>query len=148
MPRVAPSLHASCAAPGYVQANLVMLPRDAAFDFLLFCGPNPKPCPFLDVLEPGQWAPGIAPDANLRTDLPRYRFCRNGKLEEEGEDMPGIFHVKMIVSSCGVVSPFKVSFRRLESVLETWMKERIYLCKLQTGSAGLPVLFLLGWWSA
>ena len=86
----------SGAAPGYVQANLVMLPRDAAFDFLLFCVRNPKPCPILDVLEPGQTAPGIAPDADLRTDLPRYRIYRKGKLEGEFEDVTGIFHEEMV----------------------------------------------------
>jgi uncharacterized protein YcsI (UPF0317 family) len=32
-------------ALGYVQANLVVLPRDWAVDFLLFCQRNPKPCP-------------------------------------------------------------------------------------------------------
>jgi len=50
----------SGAATGYVQANLVMLPQEAAFDFLLFCVRNPKPCPILDVLEPGQVEPHIA----------------------------------------------------------------------------------------
>ncbi len=30
-------------APGYVQANLVVLPYSLAFDFLLFCQRNPKP---------------------------------------------------------------------------------------------------------
>src|SRR4051794_32229956 len=34
---------------GYVQANLVVLPKELAFDFLLFCHRNPKPCPLLDV---------------------------------------------------------------------------------------------------
>ncbi|MFO7687943.1 MAG: hypothetical protein R6V60_17830, partial [Desulfobacterales bacterium] len=43
----------SGAARGFVQANLVMLPKIAAFDFLLFCVRNPKPCPILDVLEAG-----------------------------------------------------------------------------------------------
>ncbi len=43
----------SGAASGYLQANLVMLPADEAFNFLLFCVRNPKPCPILDVLEPG-----------------------------------------------------------------------------------------------
>ena len=38
---------------GYVQANLVVVPRELAFDFLLFCQRNPKPCPLLDVTEPG-----------------------------------------------------------------------------------------------
>ena len=40
-------------APGFVQANLVVLPRDAAFDFLLFAQRNPKPCPLLEVIEAG-----------------------------------------------------------------------------------------------
>ena len=30
-------------APGHVQANLAILPRDLAFDFLLFCQRNPVP---------------------------------------------------------------------------------------------------------
>lgn len=73
------------AAPGYVQANLVMLPKAQAFDFLLFCVRNPKPCPILDVLEPGVWEPRIAPGADLRTDVPRYRVYREGELSEEVE---------------------------------------------------------------
>lgn len=84
------------AAPGYVQANLVMLPRDAAFDFLLFCVRNPKPCPILDVLEPGQWEPKIAPGADLRTDLPRYRVYKGGELAEETEDVTDFFGDEMV----------------------------------------------------
>ncbi len=83
-------------ARGYVQANLVMLPRDAAFDFLLFCVRNPKPCPVLDVLEPGQWEPKIAPGADLRTDLPLYRVYKGGKLEKEVEDVADLFRDDMI----------------------------------------------------
>ncbi len=83
-------------APGYVQANLVMLPKDEAFNFLLFCVRNPKPCPILDVLEPGQVEPKIAPGADLRTDLPRYRIFRDGKPAEEVEDVTGFFNDKMV----------------------------------------------------
>jgi uncharacterized protein YcsI (UPF0317 family) len=71
-------------ALGYVQANLVVLPRDLAFDFLLFCQRNPKPCPLLDVTEPGSPVPAqVSPDADLRTDVPRYRVFVNGELTEE-----------------------------------------------------------------
>ncbi|MFO0826042.1 MAG: putative hydro-lyase [Gemmataceae bacterium] len=67
-----------------MQANLVMLPRDWAFDFLLFCQRNPKPCPLLDVTEPGDPEPkNIAPGSDLRTDLPGYRVWKNGELIEE-----------------------------------------------------------------
>jgi len=64
-------------APGFAQANLVILPRDWAWDFLLFCQRNPKPCPLLDVTDPGVTAPAVAPGADLRTDLPRYRVWRD-----------------------------------------------------------------------
>lgn len=58
-------------APGFVQANLVVLPYDLAFEFLLFCQRNPKPCPILDIMEVGDSQPKlIAPGADLRTDLP------------------------------------------------------------------------------
>jgi uncharacterized protein YcsI (UPF0317 family) len=75
-------------ALGYVQANLVVVPRDLAFDFLLFCQRNPKPCPLLDVAEPGSPEPKlVAPAADLRTDLPRYRVYKNGELVDEPDDI-------------------------------------------------------------
>ncbi len=71
-------------AMGYVQANLVVLPKDWAFDFLLFCQRNPKPCPILDVTEPGDPEPrSIAPGSDVREDISRYRVYRNGELTDE-----------------------------------------------------------------
>ena len=71
-------------AAGWVQANLVVVPRDLAFDFLLFCQRNPRPCPLLDVTEVGSPEPRqAAPGADLRTDLPCYRVFRDGRLHEE-----------------------------------------------------------------
>jgi uncharacterized protein YcsI (UPF0317 family) len=75
-------------ALGYLQANLVIVPKDLAFDFLLFCQRNPKPCPLLDVTEPGDPEPKlVAPGADLRTDLPCYRVWRNGELVDEPADI-------------------------------------------------------------
>lgn len=75
-------------AAGHVQANLVVVPRELAFDFLLFCQRNPKPCPLLDVTEPGSPEPrSVAPGADVRTDLPRYRVYRQGELVEEPTDL-------------------------------------------------------------
>ena len=71
-----------------MQANLVVLPRDWAFDFLLFCQRNPKPCPLLDVTEPGDPEPKfVAAGSDLRTDLPAYRVWKNGELVEEPTDI-------------------------------------------------------------
>ena len=67
-------------ALGFVQANLVIVPKDFAFDFLLFCQRNPKPCPLLDVTDPGDPEPkAVAAGADLRTDLPAYRVWRDGR---------------------------------------------------------------------
>ena len=64
-------------APGYTQANLVALREADAFDFLRFCVANPRPCPVLEVTDPGSSEPvQTAPGADLRTDLPRYRVHR------------------------------------------------------------------------
>ena len=96
-------------APGYVQANLVMLPQDAAFYFLLFCVRNPKPCPILDVLEPGQVEPKIAKDADLRTDLPKYRIFEQGKLKDEVEDVRNVFHDEMVSFLLGCSFSFEAA---------------------------------------
>lgn len=72
---------------GHVQANLAALPREQAYDFLLFCQRNPRPCPLLEVTDAGAVEPvGVAPDADLRTDIPRYRIYRNGVLVDETTD--------------------------------------------------------------
>lgn len=85
-------------ASGFTQANLAILKKELAFEFLLFCQRNPKPCPVLDVTEPGSPVPRlVAPGADLRTDIPRYRIYRHGELAEEvtditpywGDDMVG-----------------------------------------------------------
>jgi len=71
-------------APGRVQANLVVLPKELAFDFLLFCQRNPKPCPLLEVVDAGSAEPAqTAPGADLRTDVAKYRVYRYGKLDAE-----------------------------------------------------------------
>ncbi|AMX83333.1 hypothetical protein GS3922_06360 [Geobacillus subterraneus] len=84
-------------ANGYTQANLVVLPKELAFEFLLFCQRNPRPCPVLDVTEPGSWVPNlVAPNADLRVDLPKYRIYRNGVLTEERTDIIDLWNEEMV----------------------------------------------------
>jgi len=75
--------HTSGLAPSVAQANLVILPREHAFDFLLFCTRNPQSCPLLAVTEEGPLGPvlpagSVAPGADVRSDLPRYRIWKRG----------------------------------------------------------------------
>ncbi len=74
-------------ASGRVQVNLVVVPQEAAFEFLLFCQRNPKPCPVVEVVEAGGVEPACAAGADLRTDVPRYRVYRDGRLAEERTDV-------------------------------------------------------------
>src|SRR2546430_2198848 len=63
----------------HVQANLAVLPKASAYDFLLFCPRNPRPCPLLEVTDGGSAEPaGAPPGAALRTRIPRYRIYTPG----------------------------------------------------------------------
>ncbi len=74
--------------PGYAQANLIVLPKEQAYDFLLFAQRNPKPCPLLEVTDTGARQTRIcATDCDIATDFPRYRIYRNGVLTEEVTDV-------------------------------------------------------------
>lgn len=70
-------------AHGFAQANLVVVPGDWATEFRQFCDRNPKPCPMLDVTGLGSPYPRrLAPEADLRTDLPGYLVFRDGHCKE------------------------------------------------------------------
>ena len=69
----------------------MIVPQALAFDFLLFCQRNPKSCPLIEVLEPGQRQPRCAPGADLATDLPGYRVYRDGQLAQECADIAALW---------------------------------------------------------
>ncbi|MDR2507096.1 MAG: putative hydro-lyase [Candidatus Accumulibacter sp.] len=84
-------------APGFIQANLVILPKQHAFDFLLFCQRNEKACPIIDVCESGRVAPPLAgPKADVRVHVPRYRIYRKGELLDEPGSILEYFNDDMV----------------------------------------------------
>lgn len=71
-------------ARGHLQANLAIVPKAYAFDFLRFCLANPGPCPLVEVLDAGDPSPKrCARGADVRTDLSKYRVFRDGALVDE-----------------------------------------------------------------
>ncbi len=73
---------------GYAQANLCILPKDYAFDFLLFCMRNPKPCPILEVGDVGsREIKQMAQYGDICKDFPKYRIWKNGELVDEVTDI-------------------------------------------------------------
>jgi uncharacterized protein YcsI (UPF0317 family) len=91
----------------------VVLPRPLAFDFLLFCQRNPKPCPLLDVTDPGSPIPrDLAPSADLRADLPRYRVYQRGELVDEPTDIHRWWRDDLVAFLIGCSFSFEEAMQR------------------------------------
>ena len=73
---------------GYAQANLVILPKSLAYDFLLFTQRNPKSCPILEVSDVGSRnLKYIAKDVDIAKDIPKYKVYEDGVLTGEYTDI-------------------------------------------------------------
>ena len=73
---------------GYAQANLLILPMEYAYDFLLFTQRNPKSCPLLEVGDVGsRVVKTMANTADIATDLHKYRVWENGVMSGEYTDI-------------------------------------------------------------
>jgi uncharacterized protein YcsI (UPF0317 family) len=95
-------------APGHVQANLAILPKALALDFLRFAQANPKPCPVLAVSEPGDpRLPTLGADLDIRTDVPRYRVWRNGELVAEPTDLRDVWRDDLVTFAIGCSFSFE-----------------------------------------
>ncbi|KAL4656146.1 hypothetical protein GN956_G6360 [Arapaima gigas] len=71
----------SGAAPGFQQANVVILHKTLADDFEAFCHANPGPLPLLYRSKPGEWGcPRLAENSDIRVDCPQYCVFDDGVL--------------------------------------------------------------------
>ena len=128
-------------APGHVQANLVVLPRDQAFDFQLFAQRNPKPCPLLDVIEAGSTTPSImAPGADIRYDLAKYRIYVNGELQAEPDDLAEYWSDDLVSFRLGCSFSFESALIRagieLRHIADCTIVP-MYITNIQTTPAGV-----------
>ena len=93
---------------GYAQANLCILPKAQAFDFLLFCMRNPRPCPILEVGEAGFRQMGaMARGHHLCTAFPKYRIRRAGELVEEVTDISAYWQDDLVYFLIGCSFSFE-----------------------------------------
>lgn len=99
-------------APGHVQANMLIVPREAAYDFLLFCQRNPKPCPLVEVLDAGSWSPQCAAGGDIRSDLPGYRIYEHGELRGEVSDIAGLWRDDLVTFLIGCSFSFEDALMR------------------------------------
>jgi uncharacterized protein YcsI (UPF0317 family) len=94
-------------ARGYAQANLIMLPKAVALEFLIFCQRNPKPCPIVEVSDPGSPLITQVAEADLRTDLPQYSVYRDGKLIDQPTDVLGYWRDDLVCFLIGCSYSFE-----------------------------------------
>jgi uncharacterized protein YcsI (UPF0317 family) len=95
-------------ARGYVQANLVVLPADAASEFLSFCQRNPKPCPLVGMSDVGNpRIPELGDDLDVRTDVPLYRVWRHGEAVDEVADIRPFWREDMVAFAIGCSFSFE-----------------------------------------
>ena len=100
--------HTAGLAPGHVQGNVVILPREYAGDFRLFCERNPKPCPLLAVSEPGNpRLPGLGADLDIRTDVPLYRVFKEGKPQGEVASLSELWRDDLVTFVLGCSFSFE-----------------------------------------
>lgn len=105
------SRNTSGLAPGFVQANMAIIPAAYAADFLQFCHFNPKPCPLLGMAAaPGAVdIPALAAELDIRTDLPRYRVFRQGELVDEVTDLRSLWRDDLVTFLIGCSFSFEES---------------------------------------
>lgn len=133
--------------PGNVICNLVVLPRALAYDFLLYCVRNPKPCPVVEVTEPGNPEPvRSAPGADLRTDLAKYAIYRKGVRCPDVTDIRDLWRDDSVAFLIGSSLTFDYPLERagVPQSKEVWVLNT----KIPTVPAGIfhgPLVVTMRW---
>lgn len=95
---------------GFVQCNMVILPKDWAAEFLQFSQMNPKPCPVLGMSDPGSWEiPELAANLDIRTDIPSYKLFENGEFTQEVTDIRDYWRDDLVTFMLGCSFSFEES---------------------------------------
>lgn len=96
-------------ALGYAQANLVILPKEYADDFEVFCAKNPKPCPILEIVRGTKFTQAVAKNGNIYTDIPEYYVYENGVRTQQLYDVESYFNENMVGFLIGCSFSFEES---------------------------------------
>lgn len=97
-------------APGYLQANIVIVPADVADAFLRYCVGNPKPCPLVGIGKPGDpGLPALGADLDIRSDLPSYRVFRDGEPAGDVPDIADLWRDDLVTFALGCSFSFEES---------------------------------------
>jgi uncharacterized protein YcsI (UPF0317 family) len=97
-------------APGYLQANVSIVPQAYARRFLQYCSLNPKPLPVIAVGEPGSpFFPTLGNDLDIRTDVPKYLVFEYGVQRAEVTDLTPFWREDLVPIAVGCSFSFDQS---------------------------------------
>jgi uncharacterized protein YcsI (UPF0317 family) len=95
-------------APGFVQANIAILPAAYAAEFSAFCARNAKACPVLAISAPGDPSlPTLGHDIDIRHDLPRYCLYRDGVMAGTLHDVGALWRDDLVTFAIGCSFTFE-----------------------------------------
>ena len=97
---------------GYAVIDIVVLPQEYAYDFLVFCHRNPRTCALIEITDAGSpHPPLLAPDADVRTDLPKYRVYKDGQVVDEPTDITKYWRDDLVTFLLGEAGSFNWSWK-------------------------------------
>ncbi|WP_237065387.1 putative hydro-lyase [Microbulbifer guangxiensis] len=95
-------------APGFVQANIAIVPATQAGDFEAFCDANARACALLHRSQPGEYLlPELGDDIDIRTDVPRYQLHSPGGVAEEVTDIRDFWRDDLVTFVLGCSFSFE-----------------------------------------
>lgn len=126
---------------GMTQVNMISVPQDWAYDFLLYAQRNPQSCPVLDVLEAGVYQTPMAKGSDIRSDFPRYRIWEHGQLTQEITDATAFYttHPDLVTFLIGCSFSFEAALQEADIPVRHIQQGRnvpMYLTNIPCRSAG------------
>lgn len=126
---------------GYAQANLCILPKKYAYDFLLFCQRNQQSCPLLEVSDEGsRFLKTSASNCDIATDVPKYRIWKNGGLAGEYTDVSGFWRDDLVTFVIGCSFSFEAPLIEAGIDVRNISENHnvpMYLTNIDTNPAGI-----------
>lgn len=127
-------------AEGFLQANLVILPKLFASDFERYCHLNPKPCPIVAMGKPGDPTLQSAGDIDIRTDIARYRIYESGKHTRSVKDLRPVWRDDLVTFALGCSFSFECALHDAGIDVRHISAGRnvpMYVTNIQTVQAGI-----------
>jgi len=95
--------------PGYIQMNMVALPKEYAKRFEAFAKENAKAIPVLEVIHEGHRSSILAPGADILSEIPKYNILRDGVLEQTVTDITPYYTPDLVFFLIGCSFSFETA---------------------------------------